>query len=155
MNPCQCGYLGDPEGACRCTPAQIQRYRSRLSGPLLDRIDLHVEVPRLALSELGSGRETEASAAVAERVLAARERQLARSGRPNSALSSKDLEESKLISRPAQQLVEVALSQLRWSARAYHRVLRVALTIADLAGAEHIEPAHAAEAIQLRRALSV
>ena len=155
MNPCQCGYLGDPEGACRCTPAQIQRYRSRLSGPLLDRIDLHVEVPRLALSELGSCRETVGSAAVSARVLAARERQLVRSAKPNSALSSKEIEESKLIARSAQQLVEVALSQLRWSARAYHRVLRVALTIADLAGTEHIEPAHAAEAIQLRRALSV
>lgn len=155
MNPCQCGYLGDPEGACRCTSAQIRQYRSRLSGPLLDRIDLHVEVPRLALSELGaSGRETEASTVVAARVMAARERQLGRSGKANSTLSAQELEKSALITRPAQQLVEIALSQLRWSARAYHRVLRVAVTIADLAGAERIEPAHVAEAIQLRRALS-
>lgn len=151
MNPCPCGYLGDPSGRCRCTPAQIERYHAKLSGPLLDRIDLWVEVPRLLPETLAAAAPGESSAQVRARVLAARERQLARQGKENARLSGSELETHGRAGEPALALLGRAMARLDLSARAYHRILRLARTIADLAGHETIEPVHVAEAVQLRR----
>jgi len=153
MNPCPCGYLGDPGGRCRCTPDQIARYRGRISGPLLDRIDMHVEVPRLAPGELSgpSPAATESSAQVRERVARARALQLARCGQPNHALGSRELERTCLLDAPGRQLLEQALERLGLSARAFHRILKLARTIADLAEAPAIRVPHLSEAITYRR----
>ena len=153
MNPCPCGYLGDPSSRCRCTAEQVARYRARISGPLLDRIDLHVEVPRVPVSQL-SAPETgsiETSCQVRARVEEARKRQLDRAGKPNQALSPSELEHSSPLDEPARRLMSQALQRLGLSARAYHRVLKVALTIADLAGSDRIEMRHLSEAIGYRR----
>jgi magnesium chelatase family protein len=153
MNPCPCGYLGDPSSRCRCTAEQVARYRARISGPLLDRIDLHVEVPRVPVSQL-SAPETgsiETSCQVRARVEEARKRQLDRAGKPNQALSPSELEHSSPLDEPARRLMSQALQRLGLSARAYHRVLKVALTIADLAGSDRIETTHLSEAIGYRR----
>ncbi|MGM0983077.1 MAG: YifB family Mg chelatase-like AAA ATPase [Pseudomonadota bacterium] len=133
MNPCPCGHLGDPRQACHCTAAQIQRYQSRLSGPLLDRIDLQVEVPALAPEQLTSREPGESSAVVRERVLAARECQAAR-GALNARLAGQALEEACALQAADRAWLAGVLERLKLSARAYHRVLRVALTLADLAG---------------------
>ncbi|MFC4727405.1 YifB family Mg chelatase-like AAA ATPase [Coralloluteibacterium thermophilus] len=152
MNPCPCGHAGDPSGRCRCSPDQIARYRARLSGPLLDRIDLHVEVPRLRPSELRTDAPPgEASAVVAARVAAARARQLARAGRLNAALGQRETELACRLAPRDQALLERALDSLRLSARATHRILRMARTIADLAEAGDIGTAHLSEAIGYRR----
>ncbi|CAG0930943.1 MAG: Competence protein ComM [Rhodocyclaceae bacterium] len=149
MNPCPCGYLG--AARCRCTPDQVARYRSKLSGPLLDRIDLHIEVPALAEGELQGKAEGETSAAVRARVAAARAAQLARQGKPNSRLATKEIDRLCAPDAAGAQLLKQAIARLNLSARAYHRVLKVARTIADLAGAERIASAHVAEAIHYRR----
>ncbi len=153
MNPCPCGYLGDASTACRCTPAQIQRYRARISGPLLDRIDLHVQVERVRAGEiLAQGRAAgETTATAAAQVAAARTRQLARAGKLNHALTVTELRAAARLAKPARTLLDDAFDRLRLTARSYHRVLRVALTIADLEGSDVIQPAHVAEAVQLRR----
>jgi magnesium chelatase family protein len=153
MNPCPCGYLGDSAGRCRCTPDQVQRYRGRLSGPLLDRIDLQVFVPRLESAELTAGQPpaAEASAVVRERVLRARARQEQRAGKPNARLTPKELERDCVVDEVTRQLLGTALTRLALSARAYHRVLKVARTIADLAGVEAIVSAHVAEALRYRQ----
>ena len=151
MNPCPCGYLGHPAGKCRCTPEQVARYRGRISGPLLDRIDLHVEVPALPESELTGRVAGEASATVRLRVAAARDRQLARQGRANAQLVGQDIDQHCVLNPAGQALLRQAISRLNLSARAYHRILRVARTLADLAGAEGIEAGHVAEAVQYRR----
>lgn len=152
MNPCPCGYLGDPLGRCRCTAEQVGRYRGRISGPLLDRIDLHVEVPRLPPERLNepSG-ETESSAVVRARVERARSVQLERAGRPNHALGPAELDRTCVLDDAGRALMQRALQQLGLSARAYHRILKVARTIADLAGAASIDRAHLGEAIGYRR----
>jgi magnesium chelatase family protein len=152
MNPCPCGYQGDPGGACRCTPNQVARYRWRVSGPLLDRIDLRIFVPRVERSVLTAKRAppAEASAAVRARVTQARERQLQRQQKPNARLAPKELDRHCPLDRAARQLLETALSRLALSARAYHRVLKVARTIADLGEAEAIAAAHIAEAVRYR-----
>jgi magnesium chelatase family protein len=154
MNPCPCGYLGDGTVACRCTPRQIELYRARVSGPLLDRIDLHVEVGRVTASELaGEGAPEQASAAAAARVSRARARQLSRAGKLNRDLSPEELRKSSRLAPAARELVEQAFERLHLTARSYHRVLRVARTIADLEESETVEPPHVAEAVQLRRSL--
>ncbi len=151
MNPCPCGYAGDPSGRCRCTPDAIQRYRSRVSGPLLDRIDLKLEVPRVAQTELRAAASGESSAAVRARVVAARERQLARAGKPNAALSNREADRCCALDARSHALVDRAIEQLGLSARAYHRVLRVARTIADLDGRERLGAEHISESILYRR----
>ncbi|HEX7340956.1 MAG TPA: YifB family Mg chelatase-like AAA ATPase [Rhodanobacteraceae bacterium] len=153
MNPCPCGYAGDPSGRCHCTPEQITRYRARISGPLLDRIDLGIAVPRLPLSELTTrDRPAEDSASVRERVAEARRQALIRGGLPNAELSTHDLERDCALGPHERAWLERALDQLQLSARAYHRVLRVARTIADLDGAAAcVGREHLAEALQLRR----
>ena len=151
MNPCPCGYYGHSNGQCRCTPDQVARYRSRLSGPLLDRIDLQIEVPALSHADLRGAADGEASAAVRERVCAARERALSRQGRPNAALEARAVDEYCRPGAAGEALLQTAMARLNLSARGVHRLLRVARTIADLAAAEAIEVPHVAEAIQLRR----
>ena len=153
MNPCPCGYLGDSAGRCRCTPDQVTRYRGRLSGPLLDRIDLQVFVPRLESAELTAEHApaAETSATVRERVMLARTRQQARAGKPNAALTPKELERDCVLDEATRQLLGTALTRLSLSARAYHRVLKVARTIADLTGVQAVSVAHVAEALRYRQ----
>jgi len=150
MNPCPCGYCGDPSGRCHCNIDQIERYRRKISGPLLDRIDLHVEVPRLAFAELeGPGGET--SATVRQRVVQARQRQLQRSGVLNCRLDNAQLQAACPVDRAARLLLQRAMDQLQLSARAYHRILKVARTIADLEAREQIGDRQLSEAINYRR----
>ncbi|MFN8640731.1 MAG: YifB family Mg chelatase-like AAA ATPase [Candidatus Binatia bacterium] len=154
LNPCPCGWLGDAQHRCACTMQQVQRYRSRVSGPLLDRIDLHLEVRPVPYRELADAAPGESSAAVRARVHAARAVQLARfAGRAifcNAQMSPADLRRCAAVDAAASQLLERAMHALALSARAYTRILKVARTIADLAGAEHIAAAHVAEAVQYR-----
>lgn len=153
MNPCPCGHLGNPEGNCRCTPDQVKRYRAKLSGPLLDRIDLLVDVPPVAERELRAGPDGEPSARIRDRVLAARQRQLARQGCSNARLEPAAIDLHCPLAPRASELLAQAMARLGFSARAYHRILKVARTCADLAGAETIDAPHIAEAIQYRRGL--
>ncbi|APD09021.1 MULTISPECIES: YifB family Mg chelatase-like AAA ATPase [Thermus] len=153
MNPCPCGWYGDPERPCSCTPSARQRYAGRISGPLLDRFDLVVEVPRLTPLELARAPEGEPTAVVRERVLAARERMQARQGKPNSELLGRELRQHAKLSPSSEALLQAATQRLALSARSYDRILRVARTIADLAGSERIEEAHLAEALTYRRSL--
>lgn len=151
MNPCPCGYHGDASGKCRCTPDQVARYRKKLSGPLLDRIDLQIEVPALPAEVLQNAADGEPSASIRARVTSARERQQSRQGKPNARLSTKELDRHCQPDAAGGALLKQALARLNLSARAYHRVLRVARTIADLAGCEPILAPHVAEAVQYRR----
>lgn len=152
MNPCPCGYLGDDSGRCHCSEEQIRRYRQRLSGPLLDRIDLHVEVPNLRRELLQSKAVMEeTSATVRARVAETCERQLLRAGKLNQALNNREIERYCQLDKAGRQLLETALDQLGLSARALHRILKVARTIADLDMADLIQPQHVAEAINYRR----
>ena len=154
MNPCPCGYAGDPSGRCTCTPDAVRRYRARVSGPLLDRIDLQVAVPRVPLAELGAEAGAgESSATVRTRVVAARERQLGRAGKPNAGLSNREVLRDCKLNVGDRRLLELALDKLGLSARSYHRILRVARTIADLGASEVIATPHLMEAIQFRRAM--
>ena len=150
MNPCPCGYLGDAERRCACGQEQVRRYRARISGPLIDRIDLHIEVPRLAHRVLRGDAPEENSATVRARVCAARDRQLQRAGKPNSALGTREIERYCTLSEGDHRLLEQALERLGLSPRAYHRILKVARTIADLAGSETIKTPHLTEAISYR-----
>jgi magnesium chelatase family protein len=151
MNPCPCGHLGDPLATCRCTPDRVASYRGRISGPLLDRIDLHVDVPRVRPEEVMSTMAAEPSVAVAERVLAARSRQLHRQARSNAQVAGVDVLSVCGADHEALAFLERAMRRLSLSARAYHRVLRVARTIADLAASEQVRPGHVSEAVQLRQ----
>ncbi len=152
MNPCPCGYLGDPQGRCKCSMERIERYRARLSGPLLDRLDMHVEVPRVPIEALrAKTSEDESTSIVAERVLRARERQNTRQGCTNARLTNRGIEQHCRVTRQGMALLERAATTLGLSARAHHRILKVALTIADLAAADSIAPGHVSEAIALRR----
>ncbi|MEM1182541.1 MAG: YifB family Mg chelatase-like AAA ATPase [Acidobacteriota bacterium] len=154
MNPCPCGHLGDPRLDCRCTPPLIERYRSRISGPLLDRIDLHVEVPALSLQEL-KGPPSESTDEVAARVLAARTIQGRRFGADcstptNAAMDPEQLRRHCVLHPDARTLLDGAFERLKLSARALTRILKVSRTIADLAASEEIQAGHVAEAIQYR-----
>ncbi|MEX2382405.1 MAG: YifB family Mg chelatase-like AAA ATPase [Opitutales bacterium] len=154
MNPCPCGYLGDSKHDCHCSAAQIHRYRSRISGPLLDRIDLHVEAPALSFEELRNGKKGETSEEIRARVSRARDIQEKRDpfgqGACNARIRHAQIAEFCAIDRSLGDLLQQAMEQLSLSARAYDRVLRVSRTIADLAGSENIQAAHLLEAIQYR-----
>lgn len=156
LNPCPCGYLGDARHVCSCTPQQIRRYEEKLSGPLLDRIDIHLEVPAVPFQEVASATEGESSREIKQRVVAARTIQHHRfRGRKglfsNSQMSSRDLKKFCVLDRDSLALLEKGMARLGLSARAYHRILKIARTIADLAGQEAIGSDHVAEAIQYRR----
>jgi len=153
-NPCPCGYYGDPEKECTCSMSMVQRYQKRISGPFLDRIDIHVEVPRIKFEKLADDRRGEASAVVRERVEAARALQRKRfAGTPlqtNSDMGPAEIKQFCQVDETGRNLLKSAMNQLHLSPRAYHRILKLARTIADLAGSERIEPPHIAEAIQYR-----
>ncbi len=151
MNPCPCGYLGHYTNKCRCTPDQIVRYRGKISGPLLDRIDLQIEVPAVPQLELVKASAGESSSVIRARVETAFQRQLARQQKPNAKLDVKDIDRLCAPSPAGETLLKSAIQKMGLSARAYHRVLKVARTIADLAGSESVEAGHIAEAIQYRR----
>lgn len=150
MNPCPCGYLGDTSGRCHCNLDQLQRYRRKISGPLLDRIDMHVDVPRLSYTDL-EGTPGEPSAAVRARVSAARNLQLQRNHTLNSQLDNQQLGEYCRLEKPQQLLLQQAMEHLQLSARAYHRIIKLARTIADLDCASLIETPHVSEAINYRK----
>lgn len=153
MNPCPCGYLGDTSGRCHCSSEQVLRYRARISGPLLDRIDMHLEVPRVPHEVLrkGSPQGEESSATIRARVVAARGIAAARNGKPNSALSAKEVKLHCDLTEQGHTLLEQAMDKFGLSHRAYHRILKLARTIADLAGSEHIAVNHLSEAIGYRK----
>ena len=154
MNPCPCGYLGDAKHECRCSPSQIQRYRARISGPLLDRIDLHVEAPAVGIAELRHAAPGESSAVMSQRIQAARNRQLARykgtRTTANARMTHQQIRDHIPLDSTLGDLLQQAMEQLSLSARAYDRILKVARTIADLAASERVEAPHLLEAIQYR-----
>jgi magnesium chelatase family protein len=155
MNPCPCGYYGDPKRDCHCTPQQIQRYRNRVSGPLLDRIDIQIDVPAVRYDDLTSLEKGESSASIRERVIRARkvqEERFADNDRIhcNANMGTKEVNEVCRLDEQGHQMLRMAMDELHLSARAYDRILKVSRTLADLEGAEDIQPNHLAEAIQYR-----
>lgn len=154
MNPCKCGWHGDPTRKCTCSPGSISIYQKKISGPLLDRIDIHLQVQRVNFDKLSDARPADSSAAVRARVQAARDRQLARfAGAPltcNADMSVSHLAQFCVLDEAGSAVMKAAMSQMQLSARAYHRVLKLARTIADLAGADRITTTHLAEALQYR-----
>ena len=152
MNPCPCGYLGSSTLRCRCTPDQIQRYQGKLSGPLMDRIDLHIEVCSLPSEQLLNSPAGEATAAIRERCSTARYFANQRQGKSNQALAGQELDTYVMLDSAALQFLQTAAKRLGWSARGTHRTLKVARTIADLAGSKFTQMVHVAEAMQYRRA---
>ena len=154
MNPCPCGWQGHPAGKCRCTPDQVARYRGKLSGPLLDRIDLMFDVPAVAEADLSARGDGESSATVRDRVTTARAVQIERQGKPNAQLTPDEVDRHALPDAAGAQLLKQAMARLALTARAYHRILKVARSIADLAGMQQINAAHVAEAIHYRRGLA-
>ncbi|NAR50692.1 AAA domain-containing protein [Acinetobacter haemolyticus] len=150
MNPCPCGYAFNQDSRCQCSPESIQRYQNRISGPLLDRIDLHIDVPPLQAQELQDQTASEDSATVRKRVIQAYHQQIDRQQCLNQALSPKRLEQYACLDESSAKIIEIAQQRLNLSARAYHRVLRVARTIADLAESETISSSHLTEALSYR-----
>jgi magnesium chelatase family protein len=151
MNPCPCGFLGHYTGRCRCTPDQVLRYRRKISGPLLDRIDLQIEVPAVPSEDLTRASGGEGSGVIRARVEQARERMLARQGKENARLATREIDRYCEPDEKGATLLKQAIAKLGLSARGYHRILKVARTIADLATAETLNSTHVAEAIQYRR----
>jgi magnesium chelatase family protein len=151
MNPCLCGYLGHHSGRCRCTPDQVARYRGKISGPLLDRIDVQIEVPAVPEEDLMRQAQGESSSRIRQRVEMAYQRQLERQGKANARLAVKDIDKYCVPDTLGENLLKQAISRLNFSARAYHRVLKVARTIADLAASDGITSTHIAEAVQYRK----
>jgi len=153
MNPCPCGYLGDSSGRCRCTSEQVQRYRAKISGPLLDRIDMHIEVQRVSHEVLRAGQPggEETSATVRERVVRARQKAVDRAGHANALLTPQQIKRYCALDDKAQSLLERAVDKLGLSHRAYHRILKLSRTIADLASCEQIQVAHISEAVSYRK----
>jgi magnesium chelatase family protein len=154
LYPCPCGYYGDPVKECTCSPGMVSRYQKRISGPLMDRIDIHIDVPRVEYEKLSDDRLGEPSAAIRARVEAARERQRQRF-EGTTLLSNADMGPAEVrdfcqVDEAGRSLLRAAMKQLQMSARAYHRILKLARTIADLAGSDRIETVHLAEAIQYR-----
>ena len=154
MNPCPCGYAFNQDSRCQCSAESIKRYQNRISGPLLDRIDLHIDVPPLAAHELQSSQEVESSSTVRHRVIQAYELQIERQQKSNMALTPTQLEQQAVLDATAQNILHLAQQRMNLSARAYHRVLRVARTIADLAQSEHIQAQHVSEALSYRSQLN-
>jgi magnesium chelatase family protein len=154
MNPCPCGWRGSAHKACRCTPDQVARYQGKLSGPLLDRIDLHVEVPAIPPEQLLAAPAGETTAAIRQRCESARDRAMQRQGKANQGLQGKEIDTHTALDAAAAKFLNVAAARLGWSARSTHRTLKVARTIADLAGAAGTQVVHVAEAVQYRRALA-
>ena len=150
MNPCPCGKLGDPALACMCLPDAVDRYNARISGPFLDRVDLRVHVPRVPYEDLRDAAPRERSADVRRRVLAARERMSRRGRRANGELTVAEIRRHCSVDDPAERLVAAAVKDRRLSARGYHRLLRVARTVADLDGSERVGRDHLASALLLR-----
>lgn len=155
MNPCACGFFGDPQRECRCSPHQVQKYRNKISGPLLDRIDLHVEVPALSFQKLTALGQGEPSAVIRDRVVAARKIQQARftglkKVHANAGMRSREVQKFCRLDTETQELLRQAIAELHFSARAYDRILKVSRTIADLAGTDNIRPEHVTEAVQYR-----
>jgi magnesium chelatase family protein len=155
MNPCPCGYFGDLKREWRCGPVQVQRYRQRISGPLLDRIDLHIEVPAVEYRDISSTRTEESSAAIRDRVQRAREQQHTRFHSDakvncNARMGPRQIKQHCKLSGESQELIRVAMTELKLSARAYDRILKVSRTVADLAASDAITPEHVSEAIQYR-----
>ena len=156
FNPCPCGYLGDLKHNCKCTPTQVQRYESRLSGPLLDRIDMHLEVPSVPYKDMSSAESGESSASIKERVEQARSIQKKRFEQrknyySNGQMTPKDIKKFCLLDNPSEKILEEAVDRLGLSARSYHRILKISRTIADLDVCENLETRHIAEAVQYRR----
>ena len=151
MNPCACGYLGHYSGRCRCTPDQVARYRARISGPLLDRIDIQIEAPAVPPEDLSHASSGESSSVIRERVTQARAKMIARQGKENARIATREIEKYCTPEEKGATLLKQAISRLGLSARGYHRILKIARTIADLAGVERVAVSHVAEAIQYRR----
>jgi magnesium chelatase family protein len=155
MNPCPCGHAGDGQRSCCCPPQAVQRYLGRISGPLLDRMDIHLSVPPVGYADLAGAAPGESSATIRSRVEAARRRQLVRFRElpgiyANAHMGPREIGRFVTISPGTERVLERAIEKLGLSARAYHRVLKLALTLADLEGVEEIGPAHVAEAVQYR-----
>ena len=150
MNPCPCGFYGDPKRECRCSPNMITKYRNRISGPLLDRIDIHIEVPAVKYKEMAGEATGETSERVRQRVAEARAVQRNRLGHANARLAPKEMKQHCRLDTDCQELLKMAMTELNLSARAYDRILKVSRTIADLDASEHIQSQHISEAIQYR-----